>query len=289
MHSQLGTIVFDKAFTPTGESDSLEITWASFDLINQPTKLQPTGRGLVEYSIEMFFHASFCKVDDQIKSLTDSAVNYDVLPFLLGNGKLVGDFVIINISKKVEQKDDLGNLISATVTVNLKEYVSDKLQTQQNNAKNNATATGNKKGVTGSTRLKVNPCNTKIGTANAQIFSDASLCQTYHSKYMNTSDHSFAVRLVRVMDARAISIRKTCTDMMNNNASCIATYNLTAQFQQVYNAALGLSIVINANTALIESVKPLVDTREKLLQGEVSTLNSLVHAISGKSIARTNG
>jgi len=185
LYCTLGNIEFNLQTSPTSESDTLEISWAQHETINQPGKLQPTGRSLVERTLEIYLHQSFCKVETQIKALTDAALNYDVMALVMGNGKLVGDYVIVSIEKEKKQTDELGNLISASLTITLKEFIADKLQTEQTKAEKNAFATGKKKGVTNKAKNGTPasaPCKTQVSQYCAKL-------RTYQAK--ENSDWAF--------------------------------------------------------------------------------------------------
>lgn len=288
MYSQLGLIIFDKVFSPSSQSDELEISWAEFETINQPTKLQPTGRGLVEMELEMFLHQSFCNVADQVKTLTDAAVNYDVMPLLWGNGKLEGDFIISNISKKTEQKDELGNLIGVTVTVTLKEYIADKLETQQANAKNNAFATGNKKGVTDkkNNTQNISPCNKKISKAASSIKSYATRINKSHAIYQASQDLSNANQSARVIANDALKVSALCKSMIDENAQCLQTHGFTNMFSDIGVTAYQLYLAATAPFLDNPSVKLIVKTRHQEFQ--VTCNNALLQfsGVISSSIAR---
>lgn len=228
MYSQLGSIIFSKAFSPTTESDSLEISWAEMELINQPTKLSPTGRGLVEMNIEIFMHQSFCKVDDQIKALTDAAVNFDVLPFILGNGKLVGDFVIATIAKTVQQKDELGNLIAANVTLTLKEYIADKLQTEQKKADKNAFATGKKTGVTGAKKEPPKTCKNYVSDYAGKLRSYRRQEESDFSNFQLVVDLSLKQQAAFKVKASVAAVKRLSQDMLAKHSDCLTQYVITS-------------------------------------------------------------
>lgn len=250
MYCTLGNIEFNLHTSPTTESDALEISYAQHELINQPGKLQPTGRSLVERTLEIFLHQSFCKVEDQIKALTDAAVNYDVMALVMGNGKLVGDFVITAIEKETKQRDDLGNLISASLTITLKEFIADKLQTEQNKADKDAFATGKKKGVTN--KDKGTPASAPCKT---QVSNFCSKLQSYKAK--ESSDWAFFTQSTEASVRKnvAFSIRSNisvvknlCQSMKSLHNDCLVQYNMDFPVDQLittcgtYNSAmLGVS------------------------------------------------
>jgi len=222
MYAQLGNIIFDKAFSPTSESDTLEISWVSHETINTPPKLQPTGRGAVEQELQIYMHQSFCGVEQRVKALTDYAVNYDVLPLLLGNGKLVGDFVITSIGKETAQRDELGNLIAVTVTLTLKEFIADRLQTEQTKANKKAFATGSKKGVVGKKKTAgPTPCKTQVSSYSSSL-------QSYRAKeYSDFVSHiqGFPTAKSRVI-ASVTAVKSASQNMANSYSHCLSQYGM---------------------------------------------------------------
>jgi len=90
----------------------------------------------------MFLHSDFTNPEDDIEALKIYMLNKEVLPLILGNGKLVGNFVIPNFSKTTEFTDPSGNIISATLAVDLIEsFTEEPLKDADKKAKEKAFAT----------------------------------------------------------------------------------------------------------------------------------------------------
>lgn len=145
---QLGNIIFDKAFAPDSISRGDETAYAEHALISQKPRLQPTGNNLEEIELPIKLRAEISDVTNTILTLKKSKDNFEVLPLLMGNGRYVGDFVIIKIDELQTVTLPDGTLIEAGINISLKEFViPDKLQQQQNAARKMAFAAGEKKPV----------------------------------------------------------------------------------------------------------------------------------------------
>lgn len=226
MFATLGNIEFNLHTSPTADSDTLEIPWVEHELINQPQQLQPAGRNLVEKELEMFFHASFCKVEERVKELKDAAQNYDVMALLMGNGKLIGDFVITNIVTKTDQADELGNRIAVTLSVTLKEYVSDKLQNEQKKAEKNAFATGNKKAVSNNKKpAPYNSCKGYISSYTSKLRMYQSKEQNEFNKYTQLTGSGKVSVAWNVRDA-ILNVKKNTDEIYNTHPDCINEYQM---------------------------------------------------------------
>jgi phage protein U len=122
MFAQLGNIKFDLITYFNGFDDVQKHNFAEHQTIENKPKLQFIGDELDELNIKLNFHSSFCTPEDEIKKLKDTAKKHQELAFILGNGKYVGRFVIIEITSTTQQSDKLGNLISIESEIKLKEW-----------------------------------------------------------------------------------------------------------------------------------------------------------------------
>lgn len=149
MFAQLGNTIFTVPFGWDTYSKSDATTYAQHDIIGGKPVLQPTANELEEITIDISLHAEFCNVAQTIASLKGSKDTFEVLPLLFGDGRYAGDYVIISIEENYDETFDDGTPVRATVNLSLREYqVADKLSQQQNAARKNAFAVGNKKPIT---------------------------------------------------------------------------------------------------------------------------------------------
>lgn len=142
MYAQLGEIVFEGLKGFDSFNDSRSTNYAEHALIEGKPRLQRVGTNLQEISLSVLLHASFCSPEVEYAAMDDARENGEVLPFVLGNGIYVGDFVIVSLQKEVIQTDFQGNIVSQSVSLSLKEYYfADRLQRKQLEAKQKAFAT----------------------------------------------------------------------------------------------------------------------------------------------------
>lgn len=250
MYCTLGNIEFNLQTSPVTESDTLEISWAEHETINQPTKLQPTGRSLVERTLEIFLHQSFCKVEDQIKALTDAAINYDVMALVMGNGKLVGDFIITTIEKETKQRDELGNLIGASLTITLKEYIADKLQTEQAKADKKAFATGNKKGVTNKTKsgtAATAPCKTQVSNFCTRLQSYKAKESSDWAFFTQSSELSVRQNVAFSIRSHISVVKNLCDSMKSLHQDCLNQYNMDFPTDQLISTCGTYTAAMNGS------------------------------------------
>jgi len=122
MFAQLGDIKLELITYFNGINETVSYNYAQHDRIENKPILQFLGKNLLEESIKLNFHRSFCVPEDEIKALVDAADNAAPLKFIKGNGEYVGVFVIQEIGKTTEQASPEGDLISIQVDIRLREY-----------------------------------------------------------------------------------------------------------------------------------------------------------------------
>lgn len=141
MFAQLGDIVFDGVLGPEALSISGEETYAEHALINVRPKLDHTGTGLRTINMTIQFHFQFCTPETQSAAMWKHKEQADILTFVLGNGRIIGDFVITAITETPSQTDGFGTYICVKLNITLKEvYAEIKTIQVQQAAKNNALA-----------------------------------------------------------------------------------------------------------------------------------------------------
>lgn len=131
MFGQLGDIVFDGPLGPSSLSIQGDETYAEQPLINTRPKLDHTGTGLRTISMGIQFHFSFCTPEAQVNALWQHKQNADILSFILGNGRVIGNFVITSLTETPAQTDPIGNYVCVQMQVSLKEVWTQDVSTQQ--------------------------------------------------------------------------------------------------------------------------------------------------------------
>lgn len=141
MFAQLGEYVFDALVSPESLSVTTSIKYADRPLIGQKDGIQRTGSAARPISFRIKLLSLFCVPEDELAALVDAAEGSDVLPFIFGNGRKIGDFVITEITEEYAQFDSVGNIIEVTLSISIKEHHDpDKLQSEIDGAADGALA-----------------------------------------------------------------------------------------------------------------------------------------------------
>lgn len=186
MYCQLGTTPFDGAKSFVSFSSDEEAIIVEHALINRRARLQPAAIGLRNISIALFLHQEFCRVSDEISKLRAAKNSFEILTLLWGNGRVEGDFVITSLNETKMQQDSIGNTISASVSLSLKEcYNEDKLSQKQQDAQKSAFAVGDKTPPTKSNRVNPTPCQRQISDLISGIKANAGAADRYCQGYTN--------------------------------------------------------------------------------------------------------
>lgn len=149
MYCQLGDIVFEglKGFE-AWSVDGNEAAYGEHALIDGKPRLQKTGDTLQELNLTFRLHATFCNPRQELSKLEKVKTDGEILPLLMGDGNYIADYVIIALPYTVDHALADGTIVQATVTLSLKEFVPySKEEQQQQEARKNAFATGDKKPV----------------------------------------------------------------------------------------------------------------------------------------------
>lgn len=134
MFAQLGTHVFKGLKAPASWSETHGIKVGRIPRVNTKDALQKTGDELAEINLTVRFESVFCEPSDEVAALKKYMTAGEVLPFLSGTGEIIGNFIITAVDVTNEAYTPAGVLETATVSVKLLEYPTDK-----------ATATAGKK------------------------------------------------------------------------------------------------------------------------------------------------
>ncbi len=150
MFAQLGNIVFNGLFGFNNlRFDGEEVNYAEFELFSRKPALQKTGVSLLEVSTSITLNVDFCKINDKLKPLQDYKNSGEVVPLLMGNGLLIGNFVITSTAFTVDSAFPDGTFQQITIDLSLKEHINSNTIAQQQkiSSQRNAFAVGNKKPV----------------------------------------------------------------------------------------------------------------------------------------------
>ena len=125
MFAQLGTIQFNLITYFNGIEETQKHNYVEHQTIESKPKLQFMGDELDTLTIKLNFHSSFCVPETEIKKIKDSAKVHEEMPFILGNGKYLGKYVIEEITSTTQQTDKTGNLISIEAEIKLREWFTE--------------------------------------------------------------------------------------------------------------------------------------------------------------------
>jgi len=125
MYAQLGNIRFEGLKGFSNFSHERGVNYAQHELINGKPRLQAVGENLDLISFGMYLHSEFTNPEADIETLRLAMQNREILPLILGNGRVLGFFVIPSFSQDNSFTDPNGNLIEVTLSVELLESFSD--------------------------------------------------------------------------------------------------------------------------------------------------------------------
>jgi phage protein U len=131
MYAQLGSIIFEgrkgfESFVSTKETN-----YAEHALIDGKPRLQKVGENLEQNTITVVLDASFCNPQSEFDALESSRRSAEVLPFIMGDGRFVGTFVIKGLTLTHARHSATGEMLQAEVSISLLEFASgDRLVSQ---------------------------------------------------------------------------------------------------------------------------------------------------------------
>lgn len=131
MYAQLGTIRFEQLKGFTSLEETFGVNYAQHERINGKPRLEAVGDILDTISFSMLLHSDFTDPEVDIQRLKQSLADREVMTLILGNGSIVGDFVIPSFTKSVSFTDPKGNIISCTLEIELLEAFDDSKVTKE--------------------------------------------------------------------------------------------------------------------------------------------------------------
>ena len=121
MFAQLGGHLFQGLKTPASWEETHEARFGKIPLINGKDVIQHTGDELVEIDLSIQYSIDFCEPATEIEALKQSMQDAEALPFITGEGSIVGKFVITSMDVSNETLSPAGRLEIATVDLKLLE------------------------------------------------------------------------------------------------------------------------------------------------------------------------
>ncbi len=122
MLAQLGTYIFQGLEAPRTIAENSGAKYAQIALINGKDVLQKTGDELDELTITLYLSVDFSDPATMRANLKKSMADGEVLPLIMGDGSIVGKFVITGVEVKHERLSPAGVLEAAQINISLLEY-----------------------------------------------------------------------------------------------------------------------------------------------------------------------
>lgn len=134
MFAQLGEHIFQGLKTPSTASESHTTKYGIIARTNRKDAVQPTGEELAEITLTILYALDFCVPDEEIEALQKSRRDHEVLPYIKGDGTIVGNFVIKSIDTTITKASPTGATEKASVTITLLEYADAEAPTTKGTA-----------------------------------------------------------------------------------------------------------------------------------------------------------
>ena len=283
MYAQLGNIRFEGLKGFSNFSHERGVNYAQHELINGKPRLQAVGDNLDSISFGMYLHSEFTNPEADIDTLRVSMQNREVLPLILGNGRVLGFFVIPNFSQVNSFTDPVGNLIEVTLSIELLESFSDDpLRESEIQAINQAFATSTRNSNVRSVLPAKLSQGMTMSTEISQIQTSTTLTSIYTGK-------------IEEVPTRAAywsgKINKSLTDIENGLTNVQSILSDASELQAM---AQSLPAAVNDVYVRVQNMKavlPITDINSfkilnQQLNGSVLVLNSANLDISNNSIIR---
>jgi len=283
MYAQLGNIRFEGLKGFSNFSHERGVNYAQHDLINGKPRLQSVGDNLDSISFGMYLHSEFTNPEADIETLRLAMQNREVLPLLLGNGRILGFFVIPSFSQSNSFTDPLGNLIEVTLNIELLESFSDDpLREAELQAINLAFATSQRNSNVRSVLPPKLSQGMTISTEISNIQTSATVTNIYTANIAAVPGRS---------EYWSGKISKSLTDIEKSLTTVQSTLSDASQLQDL---AEDMPVALNDVYVRVQNMKavlPVTDIEgfkilNQQLNGSVVNLNSTNLDISNNSIIR---
>lgn len=283
MYAQLGNIRFEGLKGFTDFSHDRGVNYAQHELINGKPRLQAVGDNLDLISFGMYLHSEFTNPEADIETLRSAMLKREILPLILGNGRVLGFFVIPNFSQNNSFTDPKGNLIEVTLSVELLESFSDNpLRQAQIRAIEQSFATSNRN----SNVRSVLPAKKSLGMGMtddiSKIETSAKLVNIYTAKIEENTSRA---------EYWSGKISKSLNDIEGNITKVQSRLSDASELQDL---AQDVPVALNDVYVRVNNMKavlPISDVNSfkilnQQLNGSVVSLNSANLNVSNNSIIR---
>lgn len=123
MFAMLGNIRFDAVRNGvTDINHSKSVRYASHEVFKKKPRLQKIAQNADDLSITVNLHRKSGNVQGRLDALTKMMNDQKPVSFMMGNGRMVGNFVIDSLNESIRVTDDVGATIEVSVYIYLREY-----------------------------------------------------------------------------------------------------------------------------------------------------------------------
>ena len=123
MWAQLGTVRFELLETPESVRQRDKWDYVEHKVLDEKSHLQKMGKSLQELTLKIKLSTAFGSDPQKLLSVIyENAEKEEPLPFILGDGTVIGKYVIEEIVKEWKRTDNKGRLLSVELEIRLKEW-----------------------------------------------------------------------------------------------------------------------------------------------------------------------
>lgn len=119
--AQLGNILLEREVHAGERRQAFE--FEELRVIEGPPRLQWMGSGLQEHVLELLLHRRLGDPSGRLAQLQAAAEAHEALPLVLGSGRVLGDFVITELTETSRHTDDDGTPEVVELRLSLKQLV----------------------------------------------------------------------------------------------------------------------------------------------------------------------
>jgi len=253
---QLGNKEFSGLYAPEGWSYSgNEAVLSQYDLIGTKPRLQFGSETLEELSLNLTLRADFCNINQEIQDFETWKSKGEILPFILGNGEYIKDFVLRSVGKTISQTLSDGTPIEIQVSLSLLEVANDP-DKKRTNERKNAKAVGDKMPP----QAKTPEAQAHKALMQAQIKAWEAANITNQTVQMENPTSLFD------------KVKKTANETQDYMSKAV-NYITEAQQQQQVNNASGIISAVNQSINQLTEIKSLMKEPFSLENVKASVLN----------------
>lgn len=122
MYAQLGDIKFEGLRGFNKFQRTRETVYAQVPMVNSKPRIQKTGQKLDEIDLGIMLHSEFCVPENELEKFDKARKKGEILTLMLGNGAVVGGFLVVSLSENIRKTDKIGNVIFLELDIKLIEH-----------------------------------------------------------------------------------------------------------------------------------------------------------------------